>query len=116
MRLHSTGKSKFDSLDLTESVSETETCGTDHLKEEDMNEASNATAEAGFELFRSLAASAGRSDNIFISSYGIASALSLLLLGIKGSSKKELRTLLKIRRDGLETYHQRYVIFLFQHY
>ena len=80
-----------------------------------MNEASNVTAEAGMEMFRSLAASTGRSDNIFISPYGITSALSMLLLGIKGSSRKELIALLKIRRDGLEAYHQRYnVIFLFK--
>ena len=72
-----------------------------------MNEASIATAEVGFELFRHLTAAIGRTDNVFISTYGILSALSMLLLGTKDSTEREIASLLKIKGDDSEAYHQR---------
>jgi len=71
-----------------------------------MNEASIATAEVGFELFRHLTAAIGRTDNVFISTYGILSALSMLLLGTKDSTEREIASLLKIKGDDSEAYHQ----------
>ena len=74
-----------------------------------MNAASNVSADVGLELFRSLSAITSRSDNIFISTYGIVSALSMLLLGTKEGSEKELSSFFGIKKNGLENYHQGYV-------
>ena len=73
-----------------------------------MDLASNASAEVGLELFRSLSAVSSRTENIFISSYGILSALSMLLLGTKGTSEKELLKFLRVK-SGSDAYHQRSV-------
>ena len=71
--------------------------------------ASNVTAAFGLELFQNLVASAPRGDNVVISTYGILSALSMLMLGTKGKSEEELSALLKIKK-GLAAYHQRYTL------
>jgi len=71
-----------------------------------MEVASNVSAELGLDLFRSISAATERTDNIFISTYGIVSALSLLMLGTKGKSEMELLSLLKISKDRSDAYHQ----------
>ena len=75
-----------------------------------MEVASNATADVGLELFRHLSDGriTERTENIFISAYGILSALSMLLLGVKDRSEEELLTLMKIKQDGLIAYHERW--------
>ena len=72
--------------------------------------ASNVTAAFGLELFQNLVASVPRGDNVVISTYGILSALSMLMLGTKGKSEEELSALLKIKKEGLAAYHQRYTL------
>ena len=68
--------------------------------------ASNVTADFGLLLFQNLVGSAARSDNVVISTYGILTALSMLLLGTKGKSELELSSLFKVKEDALLAYHQ----------
>ena len=72
-----------------------------------MEAASNVSSELGLDLFRNICAAAERTDNVFISTYGIVSALSLLMLGTRGKSERELLNLLKIPKDRSDAYHQR---------
>ena len=72
-----------------------------------MEAASNVSSELGLDLFRNVCAAAARTNNVFISTYGIVSALSLLMLGTRGKSEKDLLDLLKIPKDRADAYHQR---------
>jgi len=71
-----------------------------------MSVAANVTATFGLELFQNLVASASRGDNVVISTYGILSALSLLMLGTKGKTEENLSGLFKIKKESLTDYHQ----------
>jgi len=68
--------------------------------------ASNVTADFGLELFHNLVAVTPRCDNIIISTYGIMSALSMLLLGTKGKSEEDLSSLLTVKKDNFAAYHR----------
>lgn len=73
-----------------------------------MDLVTNVTTNAGLELFRGLVDTVARTENVFISTYGILSALSMLLLGTKESSENELLAFLHINKNQLGSYHGKF--------